>query len=80
MWQLINSVVCKEHNKLHTIDSLSKDGLLLTEQNDIANEFAKYFATVGKTCAQQIKPSKVGIDHYMSQIPRESSSILSANN
>ena len=78
MWQLINSVVRKEHNKLHTIDSLSKDGLLLTEQHDIANEFAKYFATVGSTCAQQIGPSKLGIDLYMSKIPRESSSIFLA--
>ena len=76
MWQLINSVVRKENNKLQIIDSSTKEGLLLTEQKDIANEFGEYFANIGKNCAQQIPPAANGTEHYLTKIPRQNDSVF----
>ena len=76
MWQLINSILRKESNKLHIIDSLTKGNLLLTEQQDIANEFGEFFANVGRNCAQQIPTAKNKIEHYLSKIPNSAESLF----
>ena len=75
---MINSVLRKETNKLHIIDSLSKGNLLLTEQQDIVNEFGEFFANVGRNCAQQIPVAKYQIGHYLSKIPNSPESIFLA--
>ena len=78
MWQLINSILRKETNELHIIDSLSKGNLLLTEQKDIANEFGEFFANVGRNCAQQIPTAKYEIGYYLAKIPNSPKSIFLA--
>ena len=51
------------------MDSLSKGNLLLTEQQDIANEFGEFFANMGRNCAQQIPTAKYEIGYYLAKIP-----------
>ena len=75
---MINSILRKESNKLHIIDSLTKGNLLLTEQQDIANEFGEFFANVGRDCAQQIPAAKNKIEHYLSKIPNSAVSLFIA--
>ena len=41
----------------------------------IADEFRKYFSSIGKTCAQRIPKSQESISHYLSKIKRENKSI-----
>ena len=78
MWQLINSILRKETNKLHIIDSLTKGNLLLTEQQDIANEFGEFFTNVGRNCVRQIPVAKNQIEHYLSKIPHSAESLFIA--
>ena len=75
MWNLINSVVRKSNNKHNIIDCLRKENLVLTNENEIANEFGKYSASIGKNSAEKIPRAKNTIDHYWSKITSESSLI-----
>ena len=52
--------------------------MLLTEQQDIANEFGEFFANVGRDCAQQIPAAKNKIEHYLSKIPNSAESLFIA--
>ena len=76
MWQLINKIIKKENNKTNLVESLNKEGMILTEDKDIANEFGEYFASIGKTLANQRGKLTIGIDHYIDKIPQETSSLF----
>ena len=68
LWQLINNMINKTTNKMHVIDCLKSDKGLITDTIKIANEFGKYFATVGKNFASKIEKSKTDADSYIRKI------------
>ena len=75
MWSMINTVIKKESNKLLIIDGLKVDNLLVTNESQIAKEFGKYFANIGKNCAKEIPNPKNNIEHYLAKIAHEPTSI-----
>ena len=66
LWDIINKMVTKCNEKSSVIESLTIDNIRVYESQQIADELAKYFASVGSTLSKQIgKPNK-GITDYLS--------------
>ena len=68
LWKTINQVIRKTNNKTETVDSLRIDKLEVFNGTDIANEFAKYFSTVGKKLATSMKQPNISISNYLKQV------------
>ena len=76
LWKLIN-VACSKYNDKSCIIECIRTGELQTyESKAIANEMAKYFATVGKTYADKISNSSKSINDYNSLIPMNPKSLF----
>ena len=75
LWDLINKVIGKTSDKTNIISHITVDGIDIINEKDIANEFGKYFSTVGKTFASQIQTPKHDITHYIDKITRNPKSI-----
>ena len=66
LWEIINKMVTKCNEKSSVIESLTIDNIRVYGSQQIADELAKYFASVGSTLSKQIgKPNK-GITDYLS--------------
>ena len=72
----MNQVIGKSKNKGSIIPYITVDGLKIHSANRIANEFGKYYSTLGESMAAQITQSHYDIDHYLSKIPRNLSSLV----
>ena len=68
-------MINKTTNKMHVIDSLKIGCTETTDSTEIANEFGKYFATVGKNFATKIEKSKIKADTYINKIGRNKKSL-----
>ena len=68
LWGIINSVIKKTANKTSLVDCLEIDNILVYDSHRIANEFGKYFASVGETLTKGTKPAKNSIEYYISKI------------
>ena len=64
-WEFINNQLGRSHNKKSGIDSLNIENKLITESNEIAEHFCKYFATVGSKQSENIVPSTKEARHYL---------------
>ena len=78
LWKTINHVIRKTNNKTETVDSLKIDKLEVFNGTEIANEFAKYFSTVGKNLASKMKCPNTNIATYLKQVKTNSQSIFLA--
>ena len=72
----MNQVIGKSKNKGSIIPYITVDGLKIHSANRIANEFGKYYSTLGESMATHITQSHHDIDHYLSKIPRNLSSLV----
>ena len=72
----MNQVIGKSKNKGSIIPYITVDGLKIHSANRIANEFGKYYSTLGESMAAHITQSHHDIDHYLSKIPRNLSSLV----
>ena len=45
-------------------------------QLEISNEFAKFYATIGKNLSDNIPSSRMGLDYYLNKITRNKNSIF----
>ena len=68
MWELINKINGKCSDKTSIIDRLTVNNIKYTQGRDIANNFAKYFSTVGKDFANKTKPSQTPLSDYLKKI------------
>ena len=75
LWQMINRICNKTRNKVTLIEYLKVDQIEVHSAKAIANEFAKYFSTVGKTYANKIEDSTNSIHTYIGNIPDNPSTI-----
>ena len=76
LWKTINTVIRKTNNKTETIDSLKIGNLEVFNGNEIANEFAKYFSSIGKDLASKMKIPKTGINTYLKNVRTNAKSIF----
>ena len=68
LWNLINNTVKKSTNKKQIIDKLKVGNIELTKAEEIANEFAKYYSTIGSKLMNKVKSSKIPVDKYINKI------------
>ena len=68
LWKIVNEIVGKSNDKSGTVDYLCIDGIKEYSANKIANQFAKYFSTVGKNFANKIPNSKHSVDLYLKKL------------
>ena len=69
LWKVINSLTKKQNDKSSIIDHIKVRNITLTNPKKIANEFGKYFSTIGHQVTMKGGNSKIKIDHYISKIP-----------
>ena len=75
LWKLINRVIGKTSDKNSIINYIKVNEVDILNEKEIANEFGKYFSSVGKTFANQIKSPKQGNTQYIDKIIRNPKSI-----
>ena len=73
---MINSCIGKTNDKSTIIDHLRVENIDITDSKKIANEFGRYFSTVGDHYANNIKDSNKNIESYLKVIPRNTKSIF----
>ena len=78
LWQTINHVIRKTNNKSEVIEKLKINNITEHHGEVIAEELAKYFATVGKVFANQIGPPVKSEREYLNSIPVSTNSIFLA--
>ena len=62
-------MINKQSDKNCSVDCLEIDNLKTFQTREIANEFGKYFSTVGNEFASKITKPKNNLNHYLSKIP-----------
>ena len=53
LWQVMNEIIRKNNDKTVITNEFLIDGQLITDPNDIANGFCKYFSNIGAELAQR---------------------------
>ena len=76
LWQLINDVIRKRSHAASIIPYITVDGIKVTNPSDIANNFGKFYSTLGENLAQNIPRSKIDINDYLAKIPRNLHSMV----
>ena len=54
LWQTINAVINKKKNKGSIIPFITVDGIRIYDSNKIADEFGKFYSTLGSNLASKI--------------------------
>ena len=68
LWNLINNTVKKTTNKKQVIDKLKVENIELLKSEEIANEFAKYYSTIGTKLMNRVNPLEISINSYINKI------------
>ena len=76
LWQLLNQVICKTKNRGSIIPYITIDGLRTYNPTKIANAFGKFYSNLSKDLASKIKPGSQDIDQYLSNILRNTHSLM----
>ena len=76
LWETINMMTGKLVNKMSVIDYVTIDNVKKFNAMEISNEFAKYYANVGKNLSDNTPPSKMGLDFYLNKISLNKKSIF----
>ena len=63
-WKLINEITNKNKSSSELPDNFMKDGNIITDPNEIANNLNEYFVNVGPKLAEKIPPSNVNFSSY----------------
>jgi hypothetical protein len=71
-WKNINNILRKTRNKHNFPNSFSHDGKILTNHNDIANAFNKYYINIGPSTASSIPQTTTNLSS-LPIIPQASS-------
>ena len=71
LWQLINHIISKTHDKTNIISSIKVDNIEYHDSKNIANCFGKYYSSIGHTLAKSINNNnhnKLSPQHFLSKI------------
>ena len=75
LWELINHIIGKTPDKSSVISHITVNKTDILNERAIANEFGKYFSTVGKNFVNKVQTQRRKITHYNKKITRNSQSI-----
>ena len=76
LWQIINEVIRKTSDKSSVVDKISVNNIDYYKGENISNEFAKYFSSVGKNLALKIPDSNKTVQWYLNKIPQNPKSVF----
>ena len=65
LWQVINTVINKRKNKGSIIPYITVEGICIHDSNKIADEFGKFYSTIGSNLAKKITTGRKGIEDYI---------------
>ena len=68
LWQIINKMSGKSSNKRNVIHHLTINGIREFNSSQITKEFASHFSSKGRNMAENIPPSKIPCNTYLSKI------------
>ena len=68
LWDMINRISHNERDKTNLIECLKINNIMDYNAKNIANEFGKYFSSIGKTLSTQIPKANHNIDTYIKNI------------
>lgn len=72
-WRTFNKIIGKTNDKSNISHVFRVDGSLITEEDEIANKFCKYFSEIGKQYADNISASSKSPQYYLGQTPKTNS-------
>ena len=76
LWKIINNATKGLNDKSSVIDSINVNNIEITEGKQIAEEFAKYFASIGMQTATKGGNPKNNIGSYINKIPNNKESVF----
>ena len=75
LWSLLKEVIGKTKRHGSIIPYITIDGLKTYTPTQIANEFGKFYSSLGVNLVAKINKGHYDISHYLSKIPRNISSL-----
>ena len=76
LWKMINRIISKENDKTNCIEYLKIENINHYDSKIIAEEFGKFFSTVGNKFAHSVPTSMTDIGEYIQRIPMNQSSLF----
>ena len=76
LWKMVNTIISKHNDKSNIIEYLKIGNVEIYNAKEIANQFGKYFSTVGEDYANKVPTSHKSSHHYTQKIPRNPSTIF----
>ena len=76
MWGIINKILKKQKSKGSIITHINVNGVKTYDSYKIANEFGKFYSTLGYNLSTKIKGGTSNISHYLDRIPRNVNSMV----
>ena len=76
LWKTINNAIKSNHDKSNLIDSIKVDNIEITDTQQIAEEFGKFFMSIGYNTSIKGGNSTKNITHYLEKIPVDNSSVF----
>ena len=76
LWNMVNTIISKQNDKSNSIEYLKIGNVEIYNAKEIANQFGKYFSTVGEDYANKVPASHKSSHHYTQKIPRNPSTIF----
>ena len=76
LWNMVNTIISKQNDKSNSIEYLKIGNVEIYNAKEIANQFGKYFSTVGEDYAKKVPASHKSPHHYTQKIPRNPSTIF----
>ena len=73
---MVNTIISKHNDKSNIIEYLKIGNVEIYNAKEIANQFGKYFSTVGEDYANKVPTSHKSSHHYTQKIPRNLSTIF----
>ena len=73
---MVNTIISKHNDKSNSIEYLKVGNVEIYNAKEIANQFGKYFSTVGEDYANKVPSPKKSSHHYTHKIPRNPSTIF----
>ena len=73
---MINGIICKRKHSGYIISYITINGVKTYDANKIANEFGRYYVTMGADLAKKILDSKKKVQEYVNDIPHTLNSLV----
>ena len=73
---MVNTIISKHNDKSNSVEYLKVGNIEIYNAKEIANQFGKYFSTVGEDYANKVQASHKTSYYYTQTIPRNPSTIF----